>query len=557
MLALTAAAQTSGLVPTPTVIPRSEELAAPHPAVIRTQPPERPQAPAELSKPEEDERLDIAGFQLPADAPAALRATLPSLTTRFTGQDRGFEDMAGAAAEVTRWVQRELGWYLGYAYVPVQEPASTEQGQVIQLALLEGRLDRITLEWDDTIPVEREMVEAYLARLVPGDILRVRDVERVVLLVNDLRGLTAQFEVRSGSTPGTAELVVTARAEQRWNLKTEADVNGSRYLGATRLSALGQWNSPLGKGDGLTANVLSSSTGGLRFALLGYTSPFGADGFKGNLSVSSVKYALDEQLFPLKLTGDAITFNANALYPWVRSRNLNAFVIAALEDKRYEDRNIVSATRKRVNTISIGSTGDFRDSVLGGGVNTYDISVAAGRVNYPDGRPSALTDAPSFVKTSAGMTRLQNIVTGRLLGYAAVRGQWSKKNLDTTEQFRIGGPDGVRGFAPGEGTGDAGVVGSLELRVLLPEAWLGRVAREMVASVFYDAGYIRYRNQPAVGSTTPLNETFTAAGIGLAWVRPGSWSWRLTLAKPLSGEPRSDTRVRDPRLYSQLSIFFN
>jgi len=555
--ALVVSAQTSPAVPTPAVVPQLGgvlQLAPTAPTPIL---PERPAPPQEMAKPQDDVRIPIARFELAGDAPASLRLALPALTQRFTGNDRGFEDMAGAAAEVTRWLQRELGWYLGYAYVPAQEPEVTEQGNVVKLALLEGRLDQVVLNWDDTIAVKREVVEAYLARLVPGEILHVREIERTVFLINDLRGLTAQFEVRAGKTTGTAELVVTAKPEDRWSVKMGSDLNGSRYMGQVRVDALGQWNSPFGIGDGLTGNFLSSTTGGLRFGLLGYTAPVGADGVKLNTSLSAVRYALDKVQFPLELQGSAMTFNASVLYPWVRSRNLNVFVIASAESKRFEDSNLISSTRKHIETVTVASTGDFRDSVLGGGVNTYDVSLNSGHVNYPDGRPSSLLDAPSFTKVIGGATRLQDIVSGHLLAYATWRGQWSTKNLDTTEQFRVGGPDGVRGFAPGEGTGDAGWVSSLELRWLPPQAWFGSTARELVASAFYDAGHVRYRNQPAPGSTTPTSDTFTAAGLGLAWVRPNAWSLRFTLAKPLEGTPRSDVRVRDPRLYAQANFFFH
>ncbi|MFX8988270.1 hypothetical protein ABTN23_19515, partial [Acinetobacter baumannii] len=85
-----------------------------------------------------------------------------------------------AAAEVTRYLQRELGYYLGYAYVPEQAP----QGGVVRIAILEGRLDKVELIWRNNVPVNSAIVEAYLARLEPGSILKVRDVERVVFLVN-------------------------------------------------------------------------------------------------------------------------------------------------------------------------------------------------------------------------------------------------------------------------------------------------------------------------------------------------------------------------------------
>ena len=159
-----------------------------------------PPVPRELGKPGEELTIDVTAYSVDESAPAPLRAALPELTKRFTGAGRSYEDLVNAASAVTRFLQRELGYYLGYAYLPEQVPVNG----VIRIAVLEGRLDEVILNWPDKMPVERSVVEAYLARLVPGEILRVRDVERIVFLVNDLRGLNARFEVKAGRTPGTA-----------------------------------------------------------------------------------------------------------------------------------------------------------------------------------------------------------------------------------------------------------------------------------------------------------------------------------------------------------------
>ncbi len=540
-------------VPTPAVVPPPSTLAPPVETrrddvdALPAAPP-----PRELAKPDEDLRIDVTRYEVAPDAPAELRAALAELTGRYTGPGRSFEDLVNAAAEVTRFLQRDLGYYLGYAYLPEQEPTDG----VIRIAVLEGRLDRVILQWSEGLPVDREVIEGYLARLRPGEILRVRDVERVVFLVNDLRGVITRFEVRAGREPGTAALVVTPRAESRWSAQFDLDANGSRFLGTWRLGALGQWNSPFGRGDGLTGNVLASTTGGLRFGLLGYTSPVGNDGFKLGGSLSLLDYELDPDEFPLGLTGQATTVNAFGLYPWVRSRNLNLFSLLSLDDKRYVDRQADVETDKTVRTIALAATGDFRDSLFGGAVSTFDAAAIAGTVDYPDGRPGGLDDAEQFTKLILGYTRLQDVVTGRMLLYVALRGQLALDNLDTTEQFRLGGPDAVRAFAPGEGTGDSGVVGTLELRVLPPEEWFGRIAREFVFGLFVDAGEVRYRTDPpppSPGTAQRANEErFAGAGIALSWARPG-WALRMSLAHPLEGTPTSDTKVQDPRLYFQLS----
>ena len=549
-------AQTPTPPRTPTEVPRTQDLAPPVTPQNKGAPPERATPPRELGKPEDELRLDVSRYAVDDSAPAELRAALPALTARFTGTQRGFEDLVGAAAEVTRFLQRELGYYLGYAYIPEQAP----QGGVVRIAVLEGRLDKIDLVWRNNIPVNRAVVEAYLARLVPGSVLKVRDVERVVFLVNDLRGMTARFELRSGSLPGTATMVVTAAPENTYQGKVELDRNSTEALGQWRLGALLQVNSPFGRGDGLTATALSSHTGGLKFALLGYNTPVGSDGFKLGSSLSLVDYQLDKDQFALDLNGKASTFNVYGLYPLVRSRNLNLFTLASVERKGYTDRiaRVGSEAKKTVDAGSLGTTGDFRDSFLSGGVNTFELTLSRGRVTYKIG-DAGDTDE-SYTKLSAGFTRLQDLVTNRALFYVALRGQATRNNLDTTEQFRLGGPDGVRAFNSGEGTGDSGAIATGELRLLPPEAWFGRVAREMVFSLFGDVGYVQYRYRPDnTGQLQPPSNhgKFAGAGLGFTWVRPAGFSLRLAVAKPVRGVTRDGIKIEDTRGWLQAALLFN
>ena len=550
---------------TPAVVPSSGDLAPPRlPAdsagSSRAQPPERQPTPPvfarELGKRADDLRLDVKGYAVDDSAAPELRAALPRLTAAFVGPGKTFEDLIDAAAEVTRFLQRDLGYYLAYAYVPEQDAA----GGLVRLAVLEGRLDRVVLNWRDGLHVEREVVQAYLDRLHSGAVLKVRDIERVVFLVNDLRGITASFELQPGAAPGTTTLVVTPSAEKRRTGKLEIDANGTDALGLYRATGLLQVNSPLGRGDGLTLNALASSTGGLAFALLGYNTPLGSDGFKLGASLSGVQYRLDKAAFPLNLHGSAATANVYGLYPVVRARNLNLFTLLSLEYKTYDDRNSNSAAQRSVQTTALGTTGDFRDSLLGGAVNTYELNLINGQVKPLHGSAASLDDDARFTKVTYGVSRLQDMVTGRALVYLSLRGQQATNNLDTTEQFRLGGPDAVRAFAAGEGTGDSGVVATLELRLLPPEAWLGRLAREFVFSVFADTGYVQYRYRKR--SDNLLNNEanhmlLSGAGMGLAWVRPGEYSLRLSVAQATGGLVRGATTRPGARVYVQAALLFN
>ena len=546
-----AAAQQAPFVPTPQDL-RPQPRLPDTPAGVVPQPPAA--APRELSKTDDDVRIDVQSYAVDDSAPAELRAALPALTARFTGKERSFEDLSNAADEVTRFLQRELGYYIGYAYLPAQDP----KDGVVRIGIIEGRLDRVILNWPEGLPVDRAVVEAYLARLKPGEVLRVAEVERVVLLVNDLRGISARFEVRAGEHPGTASLVVTPRAETRWTGNVSADANGSRPLGRYELSGQVQRASPFGRGDQLTANAQASTTGGLVFGALNYAAPVGGDGLRLGASVSGLRYQLDKQDFPADLRGDALTVGAYGLYPVQRSRNRNLFALLSLDHKDYTDRTGPDlSVHKQVDSLTLGASGDLRDSLWSGGFNTFGGSLAAGHVSYADGRPDGLTDASSYTKLTASFNRLQDLGGGSALAFVALRGQYAFDNLDTTEQFRLGGPDGIRAYAPGEGTGDNGVLFNLELRWLPPAAWFDRNARDMVFSVFYDAGWIQYRTDRPATADGARSASLSGVGVGWNWTRASDFALRLSLAYPVSGTPVADPEVQRPRLYLQLSKLFN
>lgn len=532
----------------PGAVPQPEELqqralpAKPNEPVVPAAPVVR-----ELGKPSDEITLDVTAYSVDDSAPAPLRAALPELTRAFTGKDRSYEDLVNAASAVTRYLQRELGYYLGYAYLPEQAPT----GGVIRIAVLEGRLDEIILNWPDKMPVDRSVVEAYLARLKPGEILRVRDVERIVFLVNDLHGLTARFEVKAGRTPGTASLVVTVLPEQRTAGRVEVDSLGSRYSGVWRGSALATVASPFGRGDGLVVNALSSFTGGLEFVLAGYTLPVGSDGLKAGVSASYVHYKLDPDLLAgTQLSGDATAITLYGLYPVVRSRNLNLFSLVSIDDKHFNDKLFGATQKKTTDDLTLSLAGDARDDLLTGGVNTYELVGLHGRLKLPLG--SSNDNPPNFSLARLNVSRLQNVISSRLLVLVSVKGQYALNNLDSTEQYQLGGPDRVRAFGPGEGTGDSGFVGSLELRYLPPEAWFGRISRELVFSAFYDVGTIRFRHDPAGAITANPDfvnrSTLSGAGIGAVWDRPRDFAVRLSLAFPISGTAVNDTR-KSPRIY--------
>ena len=116
---------------------------------------------------------------------------------------------------------------------------------------------------------------------------------------------------------------------------------------------------------------------------------------------------------------------------------------------------------------------------------------------------------------------------------ARVSGQWASKNLDTSESFSLGGPYGVRGWPVGEGRGDAGLTGTVELRhniALKPPLGTFQL------SAFVDHGRVwlnkRTYGLPQFNACACNSYSLSSAGAGLSWRNrnfslAGSWAHGL------------------------------
>lgn len=509
----------------------------------------------ELGKPMNDVSLNVTRYQLDGVEEKHL-IDIEARLQPYVGANRSFEDLSSAAQVVTAYLQRELGLYLAYAYLPAQDI----KNGVVTIAVLPGVLESVEIVWPaEELRVNKGIVQAHLDRLKPGSVIRVDEVERVVFLLNDLRGIRMSFAIKPGIQPGKAILVATPSNDRALTGSVGLDANGSRYAGTYRGIASMSWESPLGLGDSLSVSHLRSETGGLDFTLLGYTLPVGSNGLKLGVNVSTVNYKLNDDDFPLGLNGDAESIGAFALYPVIRSRNLNLFALAGYDRKEFTDRQSLAGleTVKEVDSFRLGFSGDSRDSVAGGALNFFNLTLEESKVNYPAGVPFGLDDRLEAMRVNYSLGRLQSIVPGKLMLWSLLRGQHAMENLDSSEQCSLGGATAVRAFAQGETSGDSCDLFTLEARYLPSADWFGSYARELSFNVFYDQGRVRLREDTSERPSGFDNHAELAGyGLGVAWDRADVFTFNLSLAWELAGVRRSDPKRQSPRIFASYVYYF-
>ncbi|ALK90390.1 Surface antigen [Limnohabitans sp. 63ED37-2] len=122
-----------------------------------------------------------------------------------------------------------------------------------------------------------------------------------------------------------------------------------------------------------------------------------------------------------------------------------------------------------------------------------------------------------------GQTPLNSSGGLRLVG--RVRGQWASRNLESYNQFTLGGVNGVRAYTSVDGVGDHGVLASLELTQSLSPV--------LSLTAFYDGGQVQKYANPSTAVT--LNR-YSLEGAGLQLQgRYFQLHYTLTWAKGLGG----------------------
>jgi hemolysin activation/secretion protein len=171
---------------------------------------------------------------------------------------------------------------------------------------------------------------------------------------------------------------------------------------------------------------------------------------------------------------------------------------------------------------------------MGGAVSSGQVGITSGQLALQANNPSnyGVYTPNRYLKLSFSGSRSQNVIPGQSKLLFMVSGQFANANLNSAEQFYLGGPFGVRAYPVAQGNGSNGMLFTLEYQHDLPYRAQG--------IVFVDSGVVRQYVNPYVnwqGSTHADNVySLQAAGVGLKWNHDG-WALAATIAKALGNNP--------------------
>src|SRR3984885_8964333 len=553
-LALLAAA----LVSTPPLIAVAAEPVVPGAGSILQQ--TQPQLPPPPSSTGTGLAIEQPGGPtLPASAPFLVKvieisgntafdaATLHALVAPEEGTSLTLPQLGSLVARITDYYHSR-GYPLARAIIPAQ----TVQEGVVRIQVIEARYGQVEL--DNHSHVADPLLHETLAPLQSGQVISDAALNRALVLLADVTGDAVSATLKPGEIVGTSDLEVDTAAAAAVNGGVALDNNGNRYTGRARLGGTVSLIDPAHNGDVLSLTGLTS--GDMNYGSVSYESLLDGQGTRAGGSYSALHYVLGDPLAALDGHGTAEIESVWVKHPFVRTLNLNLYGQLQYDHKQLDD--AIGAgdlhTDRHMDNATASVSGDLRDTLGSGGVNTWSLGWTLGSVGFDDAN-ARLADAASadtqgrFSVWNASFSRLQRLGASDAL-YLTIAGQLSNANLDPAEKMVAGGAYTVRAYDMGVLSGDTGVLASAEWRHELGVVWYGPL--QLIG--FADTEHVTIDHSARAAG--PNGATLSGAGVGFNWSWPGRWNAKAYVAAPLGPPPSLIDHNNSARVWLALSKGF-
>ena len=452
---------------------------------------------------------------------------LNRLTKDMLGRQIDFAKLESAAMSVAN-LYRAAG-YVVQTKLPTQDIANG----IVTIEITEATFGKVLMDGPSSKRIDAKRIRETIYAFQPiGAKLNSNNIDRALAVLSDLAGIRVNGQLLQGAQAGQTDFVVTTQDLPAISIDSSADNAGARSTGQDRVSLSFKLNSPLRLGDQFTANALSSK--GSDYFRAAYQWPVGHRGWTLGLNGSRLNYKVTDVAFSaLPLKGSANAFGLDTTYPliWRNRYKLNA--VLSWDIKTYENlRSEEVVTSYTTRGVNAGLQGQFSDEWAGGGVSTWQLMGAGGRLKKKTDTSSSLTTG-HFEKINYNFTRAQDLSSSMSL-HAALNGQASKNNLDASERFYLGGMSGVRAYPSSEAGGSAGRLLTIEFRhrLNINNTWFA----------FYDHG--RVVVNPS--SSAALNAfELKGYGVGYGFVSANGISLKAMVARRLGRNPNPTSTGQD------------
>jgi hemolysin activation/secretion protein len=404
--------------------------------------------------------------------------------------------------------------YLASSSLPKQD---ITEGNV-KIIIIEAKFGGAQLKLDPNTKyrIHPEIIQKFIEHSnQKGEILNLNALDRAVLIADELPGAGVSQSLQPGSKDGETDSLLNISNEPSYIAMLSADNYGSDATGPERYQANASFLSPLGVGDRIDLGLLHSK--GTDYARLSFNRPIGYSGLRMGINASALKYdVISGAALSLKPEGTAETAQIEASYPVYRSRTFDLSLASFFERKHFRNKaQEVVESKYLIDVLNIGSSLNHKNTLFLAGETSASIDLDLGYANYDD---SPLTFRTSKIDqdTQGRFNRLRwninntQFYTETISTVLKFSGQFSDRNLDSSQKFFLGGASGVRAYPISEGLGSEGYLFSAALHKEL--------TANFTATGFYDYGFARQYIDNTNNATGAENATgknsFNMKGYG-------------------------------------------
>lgn len=456
---------------------------------------------------------------------------LSEVYASYIGKEVSFADLQAIARALTTKYRND-----GYVLSRVVLKPQKVQGGTVELQAHEGYVSQV--RFSGNLPENSDLLRAYGDRITAQRPLNAKTLERYLLLMDDLPGITARGVLSASSEKGASDLNVTIE-NQAFEGSIGADNRGNDFVGPYQLTGVAAFNSALGMFDRTTGRIISDAEfDELLFGDLLHEQQIGTDGDQLTLHVAANRIRPSGRLKSLDIQGDTKLIDVGYAHHYLRTREMNLRLDTQFRMQNTQNDILgVEQFEDDIRHVSAGLNFDASDSWMG--INQIEASVTQGLdilgASADGTGRSRIRADHEFTRYNASGSRLQNI-TDELAVSAAFAGQYSGDSLLTSTQFGFGGDGFGRAYDGSELLGDSGLAGNVELRYSINPNDTSLVTTYQLYS-FYDIGAV-WLQEPLVGEQT--RESASSAGLGVRFNLIHDTSGYLELSKPLTRDVASE-----------------
>lgn len=475
--------------------------------------------------------------------------TFEPIFAEKTNQKLSYEDAASLVREITTRYRAD-GYVLSQALVSQVDLAKAKTSGILRVQVVEGFINNVVIQNENPEADKRHLIAGYAQKITAERPLNTKTLERYMLLINDLPGVTARGVLRpSPETFGAADLIVEVR-NKPIEASVSTDNRGNKFLGPMQVQATVTENSLAGLGERTTARLINSSQlSELHYIDVQHEQQIGSEGTRVIAVAAFGRTRPGASLESSDFKGRSDTASVSLTHPFIRSRSENVSGRVMAEARNVENRALgVKLNNDRIRALRAGGSYDTSDKL--DGVDFVDVQVSQGVSGLgatSDGAGRSRTvAAQDFTKTNVELSRLQNLPHGFSV-LTTASGQYSADALLTSEQYAVGGNGFGQAYDSGEISGDKALAGKVEFRY--GDAVNKKYMDSFQLYAFYDLASV-YLNDTAIGA----EDTFSLASIGTGV--------RMNFTKNLYGYLELDLPLtrnvasmgdKDPRLFFSLT----